>query len=84
VGGNGWVGAVQSSVRYPPDRRVRAVRGDLNREAPDAVPAVAAVRGLEVDWRSHTTVAADVDVFRADAARARVEEPKVSIHTLVA
>jgi hypothetical protein len=56
----------------------------LNGKALDAVLAVAAVHRREVDQRARAAVAADVDIFRADAARARVEESKVSIYTLAA
>ena len=81
MGGDGGIGVVQSGFRHPPGWCVRAVGGDPHREAPDAVPAVAAVHGREVDWRARAAMAAGVDVFRADAARARVEESAISIHT---
>ena len=45
LGGHGGVGTVQPGVRHRPDWRVCAVGGDSNREAPDAVPAIAAVHG---------------------------------------
>ena len=84
VGGDGRFGAVHSSVRHPPHRCVRAVGGDPDREAPDAAPAIAAVHGRQVDRRARAAMAAGVDVFRADAVRARVEESAISIHTLAA
>lgn len=61
-----------------------AIGSNPDREAPDAVPAVAAVHGREVDCRARAAMEADIDVFRTNTERARLEESQVSIYTAAA
>jgi hypothetical protein len=65
-------------------RRVRAAGGDSNGEAPDVVPATAAVHGEGGDCQAHTAMAAGVDDFRTHAEGARVKEPAVPVQAAAA
>ena len=68
MGGNGGTGTIQPAVRHPSCWGVCAAGGDPHGEASDVVPAAAAVHGRGVDHPARAAVAADIDVFCADAA----------------
>jgi hypothetical protein len=55
-------------------------RGNLYRKAPDVVLAASTIYGRGVDYLARAAIAADINIFYADAARAHIVEPKVLIY----